>query len=190
MAGGLGFEPRQAESESAVLPLDDPPPGRCTYGARVVRKASGRWRAYNSLKCLLQAGRQYDACLAANGDAANRLAGWRVAVRTECACGRRASISLSSNAIALGITTRHSGGIRGAFGGGAFGRHSVRSFKRCPGWQQLWAILEMHGVVVVPFAAPNKAVRFEDFDDLVWNAIAPFGATFAIRLRPAPIVGM
>ena len=26
MAGGLGFEPRLAESESAVLPLDDPPP--------------------------------------------------------------------------------------------------------------------------------------------------------------------
>ena len=25
LAGGLGFEPRQAESESAVLPLDDPP---------------------------------------------------------------------------------------------------------------------------------------------------------------------
>ena len=25
VAGGLGFEPRQAESESAVLPLDDPP---------------------------------------------------------------------------------------------------------------------------------------------------------------------
>ena len=25
MAGGQGFEPRQAESESAVLPLDDPP---------------------------------------------------------------------------------------------------------------------------------------------------------------------
>jgi hypothetical protein len=35
LAGGLGFEPRQAESESAVLPLDDPPmpgsggPGKC-----------------------------------------------------------------------------------------------------------------------------------------------------------------
>src|SRR5579872_1203469 len=28
MAGGLGFEPRLAESESAVLPLDDPPPER------------------------------------------------------------------------------------------------------------------------------------------------------------------
>jgi hypothetical protein len=27
MAGGLGFEPRLAESESAVLPLDDPPKG-------------------------------------------------------------------------------------------------------------------------------------------------------------------
>jgi hypothetical protein len=39
MAGGLGFEPRQAESESAVLPLDDPPkPG----GARVRSKARDR----------------------------------------------------------------------------------------------------------------------------------------------------
>ena len=28
MAGGLGFEPRLAESESAVLPLDDPPQER------------------------------------------------------------------------------------------------------------------------------------------------------------------
>src|SRR5205085_2576056 len=27
LAGGLGFEPRLAESESAVLPLDDPPSG-------------------------------------------------------------------------------------------------------------------------------------------------------------------
>lgn len=25
LAGGLGFEPRLTESESAVLPLDDPP---------------------------------------------------------------------------------------------------------------------------------------------------------------------
>jgi hypothetical protein len=25
LAGGLGFEPRQPESESGVLPLDDPP---------------------------------------------------------------------------------------------------------------------------------------------------------------------
>ena len=32
VAGGLGFEPRQAESESAVLPLDDPPTGSMAYG--------------------------------------------------------------------------------------------------------------------------------------------------------------
>ena len=29
LAGGLGFEPRLAESESAVLPLDDPPAEGC-----------------------------------------------------------------------------------------------------------------------------------------------------------------
>ena len=35
MAGGLGFEPRQAESESAVLPLDDPPePARAGIDAQ------------------------------------------------------------------------------------------------------------------------------------------------------------
>ncbi len=31
VVGGLGFEPRQAESESAVLPLDDPPTVRRAY---------------------------------------------------------------------------------------------------------------------------------------------------------------
>ena len=29
MAGGLGIEPRYSESESEVLPLDDPPAGKC-----------------------------------------------------------------------------------------------------------------------------------------------------------------
>ena len=38
MAGGLGFEPRLAESESAVLPLDDPP-AVSTLG--VLRAATG-----------------------------------------------------------------------------------------------------------------------------------------------------
>src|SRR5579872_7305362 len=51
MAGGLGFEPRLAESESAVLPLDDPPTGRravSTTGraglgrAAVANRAAGR----------------------------------------------------------------------------------------------------------------------------------------------------
>src|SRR5262245_61663494 len=41
LAGGLGFEPRLAESESAVLPLDDPPPGRYLAGGPLPRKASG-----------------------------------------------------------------------------------------------------------------------------------------------------
>ena len=35
MAGGLGFEPRLTESESAVLPLDDPPNKALTF--RVLR---------------------------------------------------------------------------------------------------------------------------------------------------------
>ena len=46
LAGGLGFEPRQAESESAVLPLDDPPkPGSGEPGgvaeARVIAAGPG-----------------------------------------------------------------------------------------------------------------------------------------------------
>ena len=32
MAGGLGFEPRLVESESTVLPLDDPPNSGLTFG--------------------------------------------------------------------------------------------------------------------------------------------------------------
>src|SRR3974390_858739 len=43
LAGGLGFEPRLTESESAVLPLDDPPRGsgsvRGGSALRVLRAA-------------------------------------------------------------------------------------------------------------------------------------------------------
>ena len=40
LAGGLGFEPRLAESESAVLPLDDPPPGSANrHRLTIVAKA-------------------------------------------------------------------------------------------------------------------------------------------------------
>ena len=38
MAGGLGFEPRLTESESAVLPLDDPPRA---WDAKAHRSAQG-----------------------------------------------------------------------------------------------------------------------------------------------------
>src|SRR5579883_2142595 len=41
LAGGLGFEPRLAESESAVLPLDDPPPG--SFGRRGDSTAGRDW---------------------------------------------------------------------------------------------------------------------------------------------------
>src|SRR2546430_25328 len=45
MAGELGFEPRLTESESAVLPLDDPP----AAGRRCSREPAGpgEGRAYN-----------------------------------------------------------------------------------------------------------------------------------------------
>src|SRR5215469_13836794 len=35
LVGGLGFEPRQAESESAVLPLDDPPTAGAGFKPRL-----------------------------------------------------------------------------------------------------------------------------------------------------------
>ena len=41
LAGGLGFEPRLAESESAVLPLDDPPKCRLAPFFTVFRFDSG-----------------------------------------------------------------------------------------------------------------------------------------------------
>jgi hypothetical protein len=46
LAGGLGFEPRLAESESAVLPLDDPPSDvRLESGpiARWIDSTTRRW---------------------------------------------------------------------------------------------------------------------------------------------------
>ena len=37
LAGGLGFEPRLTESESAVLPLDDPPEGWAILNSYMMR---------------------------------------------------------------------------------------------------------------------------------------------------------
>ena len=55
MAGELGFEPRQAESESAVLPLDDPPkPGENPFGtARLDQPGAPFKDAFGSLLLLL-----------------------------------------------------------------------------------------------------------------------------------------
>ena len=54
LAGGLGFEPRQAESESAVLPLDDPPkPGENPFGtARLDQPAAPFKDAFGRLLLL------------------------------------------------------------------------------------------------------------------------------------------
>ena len=49
LAGELGFEPRQAESESAVLPLDDSPSSRSAQG----RPREGRWYQHKSGKARL-----------------------------------------------------------------------------------------------------------------------------------------
>ena len=62
LAGGLGFEPRQAESESAVLPLDDPPrpggqspkglPRRAVYQvASNIASRAQRWVAGAGSRC-------------------------------------------------------------------------------------------------------------------------------------------
>ena len=46
VAGGLGFEPRLAESESAVLPLDDPPTNQLeSLGSVGSRDGLRRWRS-------------------------------------------------------------------------------------------------------------------------------------------------
>ena len=42
VAGGLGFEPRLAESESAVLPLDDPPSAQGGWAENPARKGRPR----------------------------------------------------------------------------------------------------------------------------------------------------
>jgi hypothetical protein len=52
LAGELGFEPRLAESESAVLPLDDSPPSRFSAHSRWRRRAV----AETSKSALLGAG--------------------------------------------------------------------------------------------------------------------------------------
>ena len=65
VAGGLGFEPRLAESESAVLPLDDPP----TKGLKLSRF----FGSYNGLQRRLQRSRSvFDPATAAFSSRPNR----------------------------------------------------------------------------------------------------------------------
>ena len=53
LAGGLGFEPRLTESESAVLPLDDPPTMRRMHGgARAAAAADQRFEYWVARRAL------------------------------------------------------------------------------------------------------------------------------------------
>ncbi len=53
---------------------------------------------------------------------------------------------------------------------------------------QLGPVLEVHGVVVIPLAAPDEALGLEDLGDLVGDAVA-IGDVAAIA-RPGPVVGL
>jgi hypothetical protein len=64
LAGGLGFEPRQAESESAVLPLDDPPKPGSRRAFRALAFPVGRLGP-PLLPRLARRGRPYNSYLAA-----------------------------------------------------------------------------------------------------------------------------
>ncbi len=48
MAGGRGFEPRLTESESVVLPLDDPPIDNRVKGKDTREKGRGKVRRHDT----------------------------------------------------------------------------------------------------------------------------------------------
>src|SRR6476659_5417927 len=54
--------------------------------------------------------------------------------------------------------------------------------------QDLGPVLEMHGVVMIPLAAPHEAVRFEHPHDLPRDLVLVADAAARIGFRPQPIV--
>src|SRR5258707_13268681 len=52
----------------------------------------------------------------------------------------------------------------------------------------LGPIFEMHGVVVIPLAAPDEAMLLENMDDLPGNLVFVGKAAIGVGLRPCPIV--
>jgi hypothetical protein len=150
LAGGLGFEPRQAESESAVLPLDDPPlPGsgghRAPAGARVIAAAFGLRKVAHVHCCV-------PACLPASG--------WPVRGNWQESRADLPEIRHRRKCPMVGQPVL------------AFSRarppHPNHRWK-CTlfrGLEELGAIFEVHGIVVEPSPAPDEAVLLEDIDDL------------------------
>ena len=46
----------------------------------------------------------------------------------------------------------------------------------------------MHGVVVIPLAAPDEAVAFEDFDNWFGDFVIVFRHNTRLSARPAPVI--
>src|SRR5215470_19932645 len=49
-------------------------------------------------------------------------------------------------------------------------------------------IFEMHGVVVIPLAAPDEAMLLENIDNLPGNLVLVGKAAIGVGLRPCPIM--
>src|SRR5262245_23684733 len=65
-----------------------------------------------------------------------------------------------------------------------------RSIELVRGKDELRPVFEMHGVVVVPLAAPDEAMLLENFDDLPRNLVSVGKAPISVGLRPSPVVRM
>src|SRR6516162_6737276 len=65
-----------------------------------------------------------------------------------------------------------------------------RSIELVRGKDELRPVFEMHGVVVVPLAAPDEAMPLENMDDLPRNFVLVGNAAMGIGLRPCPIVSV
>ena len=57
-------------------------------------------------------------------------------------------------------------------------------------FQEFRPVFEMHGIVVIPLAAPYEAMPFKYFDNL-GRDLVPVGVTsFGIRFGPSPVIGI
>src|SRR6516162_5147661 len=65
-----------------------------------------------------------------------------------------------------------------------------RSIELVRGKDELRPVFEMHGVVVVPLAAPDEAMLLENTDDLPRNLVLVGNAAVGVGLRPCPIVSV
>src|SRR6516165_6397150 len=64
----------------------------------------------------------------------------------------------------------------------------ARSIGLVRGKDELRPVFEMHGVVVIPLAAPDEAVLLENMDDLPRNLVLVGKAAIGVGLGPRPVV--